>query len=189
MGSHPYQADHAGELAGELIAYLRTKPRLAALGAGLGSQLQELEESLLDLRDERTLAVAVGAQLDQYGRLVRELRGALADADFRRFVEARILSNTCEGEADRLIQVLRILAGPLTAGTDVAYAPQYPAGCQLAVTRDTPLAAAMASRIAAQMVSITPAGVGLGLIESTPAAFTLDTGPALDEGELSRLIP
>lgn len=202
MGSHPYQPDHAAELADELIAYLRTKPRIAALGEALGSQLQELEESLLDLRDERTLDVAVGEQLDQYGRLVGEQRGALADDEFRRFIAARILSNTSQGVPDRLIDVIRILAGPFaletpTTYTEPIYIPRYPAGYTLTVIREPPaLTAAMKERIRAQMVSITPAGVEPVLIE---AMFTADGpfrfdcsavawGAGFDVGELAGLI-
>ena len=193
MPQHPHQADHAGQLLDELLSWFRTKPKLSALAAAVGAQLQELEDSYLALRDERLLSNATGAQLDQYGRLVGESRGGLDDDDFRRFIEARILTNTSEGNADRLMAIFRIIAGPEAGntGAEVRYTPKFPAGYLMTIGRNSPLSASVASRINAQMGSVTPAGVEYTLIESkwdNDGPFRFDAGPGFDLGELSRLI-
>jgi hypothetical protein len=188
--THPYQPDHETIMLDELLAWFRTKPKLRALVEGIADQVQELEESFRELREERLLSAATGAQLDQYGRVVGEQRGALSDADFAKFIEARILTNTSEGDVDRLLAILRIIAGPLTAGTDVEYTPLYAAAFQMSVIRDVPLTATMAARIVAQMLDVTPAGVGVEIIEGPGAdTFRFDVGPGFDVGKLAWILP
>ena len=188
--AHPYQSDHETAMLDELLAWLRTKPKIRALIEGQADQVQELEEDLRELRVERVLDTAIGAQLDQYGRIVGEQRGSLSDADYLKFIEARILTNTSQGDADRLLDILRIIGGPLTAGTDTEYTPAYPAGLILSFIRDAPLAADIATRVYEQMYSVLPAGVDMALIEGPGVdTFTFDTGPGFDDGKLARLLP
>jgi len=194
MGAHPYQASHLAELLDELIAYFRARPVFGCLADALGGQLQELEESVRELREERTLDVAIGAQLDQWGVLVGEPRGALGDDDYRRFIAARILANTAQGVPDRLITILGILAenAILPGNWGLFYTPKYPAGYTLAVLRDFPaLSADVRSRIAGIFDAITPAGVQQVLIDASFTAdgpFRFDIGPGFDVGEFASLI-
>lgn len=187
--THPYQDDHAEVLLEDLLAWLRTKPKLRALTEAVGSQLQELEESYLDLREERTLDAAIGEQLEQLGVLVGEPRGSLADEDYRRFIQARILSNLCEGTPDEQLANLRILAGPLAPGTDVEYRRRGVAAFSLAYERGAALTAAVFARVGSHMLSVAPAGVTLEHVEGELPAFRFDVGPGFDQGQLGRLLP
>lgn len=184
----PYQTDHLEELLGETLAQLRSRPKYAALLAGLADQIQELEDDLFDLRNDQLLANAAGEQLDRYGRLVGELRGGLSDADYRRFIGARILSNLCEGTVDELIEILRIISAPQVTGTVVEYQERYPAAFDLRFFRGTWLSTLMRARVSAHMGDLSPAGVGMRVVEGTDLAFRLDVGPGLDFGELSRIV-
>lgn len=187
----PTQPDHVGEaLEEELLVQFRNKTNWTGFLTGLLDPVQDLEDDVLLLRTERLLSTAVGEQLAQYGRLVGEDQGALTEAEWRRFIAARILSNLCEGTPDELITILRIIAAPLTAGTDVIYQLLPPACYELTVLRDAPMGAALAVRVAEQMLALTPAGVGSQVVEADGASpFRFDSGPGFDVGKLARILP
>jgi hypothetical protein len=192
VGSHPYQADHLGELLDELLAYFRTRGRFGALASALASQLQELEESLQELRDERTLDVAAGAQLDQYGLLVGEPRGGLTDAEYRRFIDARLLANTSGGDVDRILDIIRIVTQ--TLDVDVRYrligsGPAY----TLEIVRLGHLTGERLARVLGLLDAISPAGTAYRFVEGIHPAmsdgpFRFDSGPGFDRGFLSTLL-
>jgi hypothetical protein len=190
---HPHQEDHTSTLQEELLAWFRTKPHINALVQALGTQLQELEDEYQALRDERLLSNATGAQLDQYGRIVGEPRGSLVDDDFRRFIQARILTNTSEGNADRLMAIFCIIAGEgvENTGGELRYIPKFPAGYLIQMGLQTPLTDPVKHRVAAQMGTVTPAGVEYTLVQSkwdNDGPFQFDSGSGFDLGELSELI-
>jgi hypothetical protein len=186
--THPYRDDHATALAEDLLSWLRGQPKMLALTSAVGSQVQELEDSLLDLRQDRLIAGAIGEQLEQFGVLVGEPRGSLADEDYRRFIQARILSNLCEGTPDELMTILRIIAGPVATGTDVVYRRRSVASFSLEYERGAALPADAAVRVGLQMVSVSPAGVELDVVEGVTPAFRFDAGPGFDLGKLGKLI-
>lgn len=191
--SEPYQADHEGEGLGELLSQLQAKPKITALVAALLGPVQALEDNLSLLRLERLLSTALGAQLDQYGLLVGEARGSLLDATYRLFIQARILANLSEGNADRMIEVFRLIAGPQTAGTAVEYR-QVGTGPEFSLTihRAAALAADIEERVVAEMDDICPAGVGCKLVVASSGgfgAFRFDSGPGFDKGRLASIIP
>ena len=69
------------------------------------TQVQELETALHDLYTDRRLGTAVGEQLDLLGRIVLEPRNGNSDADYERFIRARIATNNSEGRYDDLNRV------------------------------------------------------------------------------------
>jgi len=188
----PHQTDHEGEALGELLSQFQDQPNISGLVVGLMGEVQHLEDSCWDLRVDRLLAAAVGAQLDRFGDLVGEVRGSLTDADYRKFIAARILANLSGGNPDRLIQILRIIAAPFTAGTvveyrQVGYGPEF----SLTFTRDAHLTADIAARVAAEMDDVYPAGVGSKLVEGLgtgDGVFRFDSGPGWDKGKLAGLL-
>lgn len=104
-------ADHDAVALSRLLSQFRGKPRFAALIRALVSGVQTLEDDADDLITLRTLDAATGASLDQYGAIVGEQRGALADDDYRRFIRARILINRSRGTPDDLAAILALLFG------------------------------------------------------------------------------
>lgn len=179
-----YIPDHRERAVNALLSQYQHAPRIVALVRALAGAVQAIEDSAFDLLVSSTLTAASGDLLDQWGRIVGERRGGLDDADYRRFIEARILANRSGGTTDRLIRVFSIVAGP----GEVRHFDLFPAGFALTIKRDAPLDDAIRRRVRALMESIKPAGVGLSLIEASPAAFQLDSGPGFGRGELSRII-
>ncbi len=187
----PHQTDHVGEALEELLGQFGDKASIVGFVSGLAAVVQDQEDDAWDLRADRLLSTAIGAQLDVYGRLVGEERGSLTDAEYRRFIEARLLANMSEGSPDELIDVFRIIAGPasVTAADPLVYCRLGIAGFTLTILRDTPLSAGERARVWAFMDDICPAGVGCTLIEGTATPFRYDIGPGYDLGEYARVIP
>ena len=184
----PYTADLAGEAIEELLSQFRQQPNAAGFVRGLCNPAQTVEDNTLDLRHDRLLANAIGAQLDVCGALVGEPRGPLSDAEYRQILAARVLVNISGGNADNLISIFAAAAGPPSAGTKVVYRQLAGPAFMLTIIRDTHLSATQADRVRRFMVDICPAGVGMMLVEALVGAFTLDVGPGLDVGLLAGLI-
>lgn len=71
---------------------------------------QDLENVFIDLRDKRIdIFQAVGFQLDQLGRLVGQPRLNFDDDFYRILILARIGINVSNGEAERIINTLKLL--------------------------------------------------------------------------------
>ena len=119
MTTPTQQADHSGVAQGLLPAQFESSTRLKALvNAMVGPSdpttwtIQELEDVLFQILDERWLATAGGEQLDGLGEILGE--GRLSDDDevYRRALYLRVLINCSCGEPERLIEVLDRLAVP-----------------------------------------------------------------------------
>lgn len=178
-----YIPDHSDRAVDDLLSQYKRKPRIQALVRALAGSVQTVEDSGFDLLVSSTLSAATGVLLDQWGRIVGERRRGLDDADYRRFISARILANLSPGDTDRMIRVFAVVAGG-----EVRHWPLYPAGFALAAIRDVPFTNAIRDRIRTLMRSIAPAGVGITLIEATPGALQYDSGPGFDVGEYARII-
>jgi len=185
----PYQPDHETEGLDELLVQLQNRDNIEGLIVGLIVPIQALEDDYLDLRTDQLLSASVGTQLDRWGRLVGEIRGTLADDDYRRFITARILANLSGGNADRLLEVLRLVAAPFTAGEVCVYRQLGGPAYLIAIYRDVALSATMAARVADILDDIRPAGVGAAIVESVAPAWRFDTaGHGFDLGLLGRLL-
>lgn len=186
----PYEPSHVTiALEEELLVQFRNRAKWTGLLTGLLGVVQSLEEDVYDLRTERLLSVATGAQLWQFARIVGEPQGALSEAQWRNFIQARILVNLCEGTPDEIIKILRIVAAPLTAGTDVVYQLLPPASYELTIFTDAPMSAALAVRVLDFMADVNPAGVGSQVVEADGASpFRFDSGPGFDVGKLAWIL-
>ena len=191
--AHPYQADHEGVALTELLSQFNSdaKPNINGLTVGLMGEVQVVEDNTLDLREDRLLSTAIGAQLDVFGRLVGEPRGDLTDDQYRRFIQARIMANLAEGTPDELLAIWTIIAGPKTTGTTADYTRMGVAAYMLNIVRDGLLTAAEIAKIQDFFDDISPAGVGYGLVVGNGTGdgpFRFDSGPGFDTGKLALLL-
>jgi len=113
------QTDHAGVAQGLLPGQFINSTNLRALVEALVGvsnpvtwTIQELEDTLFDLLNNRWLSTAVGEQLDKMGEVLGESRLSAVDAEYRDALYLRVLINVSEGEPERLIEVLDRLADP-----------------------------------------------------------------------------
>ncbi len=185
--STDWEIAHADTVAGALLSQHR-HPDTMRLVRAFAAPVQALEDLAQHTYRARTLAHASGASLDFWGAVVGERRDGLDDATFRRFIQARILTNSSEGEIWRVVEIARLLTG----SDRILYRPLYPAACLIQFEVSEWLPDALASRIRAQLLRALGAGVGLSLIEALPGSLILSesatTSERLGVGLLARRI-
>jgi vacuolar-type H+-ATPase subunit E/Vma4 len=120
-------ADHAVRALARLAQQFKAKPRLQAVLDNLNAQTQALEDALWQLYSERLLETAVGAQLDNLGRILDQARESATDDEYRVRLRARMIARRSSGTTSEVLAVFRVLlpdaALTLTSG--------YPAGFDL----------------------------------------------------------
>lgn len=109
--------DHNAEALNQLLEQFKSKPRIEALISAKMIQVQEIEAVLFDIRDKLVLAVAVGDQLDIFGKIVTEPRLGKSDPTYLAFVLARILINRSNGRIEEINAVIKLITEATTGGT------------------------------------------------------------------------
>lgn len=185
--------DHAARALALLPSQFAGATKLRALITALADAAQDIEDDTWACIEDRMLATAEGAQLDQYGRVLGQPRDGLSDDDFRALLGIRILANRSNGQAD---VILRVVAGLLGADrlqdTDgVHYRVLPPAAYELWWVSDDGAGDTGADRLALIrkiLDEITPSGVSWSATDNSAGAFQFDSGPGLDNGELGRRV-
>lgn len=103
------KVDHVAAALARLPQQFRGKPKIEALLTALVTPCASLEDALWQLLVERGVDSAIGAQLDQLGGVVGQERGGLSDADYRRYIRARIAANRSRGNFEDLIRVANLV--------------------------------------------------------------------------------
>lgn len=182
-----YVADWPARASKALLGLDWSKPRIVALAEALGEGSQALEDVTFDVLLSTRLEAASGSTLDLYGGIVGERRGPLGDEDYRRFIQARILTNITDSTIDEMIAIFALVTYP----GEVEYMPMYPAGGTLQVLRQSWLSDRMRRRIRRIMDDAKPAGVAIELIEALPGFFGFEGNEGAmgyDEGVYSRVL-
>lgn len=175
----PYISDHASRALGKMAQQFSRTGSVAGLISVEAARWQTLEDALYAFIAASDLPTAEGAELDVLGALVGQERGGLSDADFRLFIEARILSNRSSGTGEELLAIASLLNG-----TEAHFTPYAVASFELLLEGPT----AYGPLIGQLVLAAEDAGVN-GIFaweEESPAdTFTLDAGPGLDVGHLA----
>ncbi len=164
--------DHEDRALTTLLSQWQDSPKLKALLAALIGRVQEMEDDAWALATQRALTVAVGAQLDQLGRIVGQSRGGFTDADYRKLINVRIIANRGGGRAVVLLQVVAILvAAPVKYEVNI----DAPAEFRLRWIADPPTAEMLAilRRIIGDMV---PSGVKWEAVDARAGSFRFGSG-------------
>ncbi len=103
----PVRLDHEAEML-EALPPTLDKPTWRALVTSAAGQFQAIEDAAIAIIVQRSLANAVGAQLDQLGKRVRQPREGRGDADYKRVIGAKVAVNTSQGMREDLILVARL---------------------------------------------------------------------------------
>lgn len=144
-------------------------------------QVQDTEDVIFSLIYDRLLNSALGVALDQVGGLVGEVRQALADGEYRRYIAARIRTNMTGGEPDDLIWILKTITG-----ADDVLLFQFPkAAVELQYLVGVALTTVQSTRVGEHLLTSLAAGVSLDLVEvhGPPAFGFLDTPGAYGFGD------
>lgn len=177
--------DHAAAALKRLPQQFKGKPQIEALLKILVKPAQELEDVFWTLAYERTIAKAVELGLDSIldlvGKLVGEPRDGKVNADYARFINARIVARRSSGLTETLIKVSKLVINDPAATIYVQNRGN--ATVEVAVT-----GIALDDSIAAILIKFLRASVSAGvrvllLWSNTLPLFTWDvTGSGWDEG-------
>ena len=104
--------DHTDAALRRLLQNYKNKPNLKSIIEIYADRMQELETVFISLFLARSVNDAVGVQLDQVGEIVGISRpGTLLDEPYRTLIFVKIGQNVSQGEAERIINVAKLLTG------------------------------------------------------------------------------
>lgn len=111
-GQLQYIDDHEERAARKLVPPFWGKPVIAAVLAALTREIQELEDTLWEMLELRTVDDADLARLKVLGKIVGQPQLGFSTENYRLLIRARALANVSRGRASDLIAVLEVLVGP-----------------------------------------------------------------------------
>jgi len=156
-----YQADLPGRAQGRLLRQWQDKPRMVAFARALGYGAQVLEDATFSVVVGSTLQNSAGHRLDQWGDLVGERRGGLNDADYRRFIKARIKANRSTGKMDEILEILALVTEPVA----VRSRDMFPCAFEVTILRQSLLPRPVWAKVRDLARSIKPAGIAMVVTE------------------------
>lgn len=162
--------DHVAAGLGRLCQQFKDKQNIVDLITIFLQRYNDLEAALWALLVERGIDVAVGAQLDQIGKIVGQTRDGLVDDDYRRFIRARIAADRSDGVIEDLITVSRLVLND--AGALIVIDNEGDAGVAvriLQITVDDAVA-----NVLLEFLDVAKSG-GVHLILETQPALDADT--------------
>ncbi len=93
-----------------LLSQFRDKPNILALVEVLVEELQELENTIIELQEVRTLAGAKGWWLDRIGEELDTPRDGFSDADYKTVLRLAMLKQTASATIDDIIKILSFIS-------------------------------------------------------------------------------
>ncbi len=107
------RAQHLQAAVDKLATTYKTdKPKVLAVLQAFAHQVGDLDATLVDLYEKRSLLTAEGVQLDIIGRLLNEVRLGLGDEDYRLKLQLKVIRIYSEGTASNLMQIFEIMTNP-----------------------------------------------------------------------------
>jgi len=97
-------------------------------------EVQEIEDCIQDIIDQKNLDVAVGVQLDGLGEHLGKKREGLDDTEYRKVLKIQKILNAGEGQYKTVLQLWRLLLESDTA----TLTEEFPAGVSLFSDVGTP---------------------------------------------------
>jgi hypothetical protein len=126
-------AQHLQAAVARLASVYRDKPVILAFLEAAAAEAAAIDAALGQVYDD-ALETSVGAQLDGWGRILEEARGALDDDTYRGRLRLKIVRIYSEGTADALLQIFDLL----TNAASVELHEHFPAAVgMLAVEPDS----------------------------------------------------
>lgn len=170
--------DHAIKARRRLLEQYKGNPELEAILNSFNAQVQELENTIVDLNNRLDLYAISGALLDAFGTIVGQPRLNYDDTFYRILLLIKIGKNTSQGTPENAIQIYKLI----TQATKVQYQELYPAGVFL--MSDGFINPVTASFVYENIGDVLPAGVRLdhfGQYEPSEA-FAFEGDPATTDG-------
>jgi hypothetical protein len=158
-----------------------TPNNITKLLTALVTPHQSVEDTLQQLRTNRWIDSAEGAQLDLLGKIVGQLRNGLDDDDYRRYLRARISANISDGLVEDLIRVAVLIIDDDSITIEIDQQ-----GMAAVVVRLSGALEATTAEILIKFLKLSVAGGVRVILEWSAVApsgwFVWDTGPGWDDG-------
>lgn len=164
-GALQYIGQHEEIAARKLAPPFWGKPLVAWLLASFTREIQQLEDTVWEIMEARTLPLADMPRLKVLGKIVGQPRLGFDLERYRTMIEARGLANRSRGRASDLLGILQLILG---AGN---YILTVPGGAEIYLLALQPIAAADLSMVTAVLPDARAAGVGLSFVSSTALAY------------------
>lgn len=98
-----------------VIQQFKCADNLNLLIEAFAEEVQELEDTSIDVLNELTLSAASGVNLDIFGEHLGRRRAGENDDDFRAILRVQVGINTSDGAEQPLYDVFKLLTGSTTA--------------------------------------------------------------------------
>jgi hypothetical protein len=119
--------DHVANGLSRLPSQYRDSPILQELLTIYLEELQEVEDCLIDIVNQKDVDQAIGFQLDIIGEHVGLLREGRDDTTYRLAIKVQKVINSSQGQYETVLQLWRLLLNSPTA----ALIEEFPAGINL----------------------------------------------------------
>lgn len=172
-------SDHASRIKELLPQQWKDLPNIDNLLTLFATKVQEIENMMFQLLEDRVLDAAAGQQLDGIGEIVGETRNGRGDAEYKSALDVRIKINISSGTPETMIDVM----ASLTNSTHINFIEQYPAEVELHSNGDfiPPNLLENIKRIAPAAVAVYLTVVGPNI--TTPFQFDGGPGSGFDQGQ------
>jgi hypothetical protein len=154
--------DHKEQAIENLRQQYKGRDKIKGLMDGIIQEIQNLEDIFIELRDERTLYIATGAQLDAWGTVLNQKRNGLDDNAYRLILLGQVAVNVSKGTPEDMISVFMIFTNP----DYISFNEIYPASMQLTTVGGEAIGSV--EDIKAALRRAAPAGVSIDLFMTAP---------------------
>lgn len=182
-------SDHVVLGLAKLREHSKGQPNTEALLTALMASTNSIELALYELLTERQVDTAIGAQLDLIGFVVGEERAGKVDADYRRYIRARIAINNSSGLISDIVKVSRLVINDTATSIEVE---NQTVATVVVTIWNNPITTALASILLTRLQEAAAAGVRVILEYASGAiadVFTFDDATnTWDVGEWSTAI-
>lgn len=122
--------EHTTESLKKFLFQFKRKKKITILLKVITKQLDDLEDTLADLKDKRSIDNAIGKQLDIYGLYKNVPRLGQNDEDYRQSIKNQIALDSANGSCESAINSAKIILG----GKNFLYSESTPARCEIFVS-------------------------------------------------------
>lgn len=115
-------SDRVQQAQSLLLSQFKDKPNILALVDSLVTEVQKIENSIIDLQNVRTLEGSYGVWLDEIGKRHKVMRGNYDDNDYKNAIKLAASKRTSSASVDSILRIVTLL----TNDTDAYISNNYP---------------------------------------------------------------
>ena len=143
--------DHVTRGLSRLPHQFSESPRFRFLIQALLEELQEVEDALEEIKNQKNIDNAIGLQLDGLGEILGKRREGLTDTPYRLALKVQQILNAGEGQYETVLDLWRILLN----STSATVTEEFPAGVTLFSDTGTPTLPMLNTLVKALPVTVT----------------------------------